>query len=58
MLGETLCSKASNGAKKMEITADGEDLYTVFPGGFSKSLRYGACLELVNVRLESCTSVR
>ena len=48
-LGEVLCNKASNGAKKMEVTAEGDDLETVFPDGFSKSLRYGACLELVKV---------
>lgn len=50
MLGVTLSCKASNGAKKMEVTAVGDDLDTIFPGGLSKSLRYGATLELVNVR--------
>ena len=50
VLGVTLSSKASNGAKKMEVTAVGDDLDTIFPDGFSKSLRYGATLELVNVR--------
>ena len=49
MLGEHLTSKASNGTKKLEVTADGDDLDTVFTGGFSKSLRYGACLELNKV---------
>lgn len=47
VLGTTLASSASNGAKKMEVTAVGEELDTVFPGGFYKSLRYGATLELV-----------
>jgi len=50
VLGEHLASKAKNGPKKMEVTADGDDLETVFPCGFSKSLRYGACLELNKVR--------
>ncbi len=49
MLGEHLVSKASNGAKKLEVKAEGDDLYTVFPNGFSKSLRYGATLELTDV---------
>ena len=50
MLGVTLSYKASNGAKKMEVTAVGDDLDTIFPGGLYKSLRYGATLDLVNVR--------
>lgn len=49
VLGATLSSKSSNGAKKMEVTAVGDDLDTIFPGGLSKSLRYGATLELVKV---------
>jgi len=49
VLGEHLVSKASNGAKKLEVKAEGDDLYTVFPNGFSKSLRYGATLELTDV---------
>ncbi|KAL0033586.1 hypothetical protein WJX79_005404 [Trebouxia sp. C0005] len=48
VLGEQLVSKASNGAKKLEVKADGDDLYTVFSNGFSKSLRYGASLELTD----------
>ena len=34
----------------MEVTAVGDDLDTVFPGGLYKTLRYGATLDLVNVR--------
>lgn len=49
VLGVNLSAKASNGAKKMEVTAVGDDLDSVFPGGFSKSLRYGSTLELVKV---------
>lgn len=49
VLGEQLVSKASNGAKKLEVKADGDDLYTVFPNGFSKSLRYGATLKLTDI---------
>lgn len=55
VLGVTLSSKASNGAKKMEVTAVGDDLDTAFPGGFSRSLRYGASLELVNVSQRDCS---
>ena len=35
--------------KRMEVTAEGDDLYNVFGSSFSKGLRYGATLELVNV---------
>ncbi|DBA87442.1 TPA: hypothetical protein ACH3X1_004483 [Trebouxia sp. C0004] len=49
VLGQQLVCKASNGAKKLEVKADSDDLCTVFPNGFSKSLRYGATLELVDV---------
>lgn len=38
----------------MEVTAVGEELDTVFPGGFYKSLRYGATLELVKVCTLHC----
>ena len=40
VLGVSLASSASNGAKKMEVTAVGEQLDTVFPDGLSKTLRY------------------
>lgn len=54
MLGEQLVSKASNGAKKMDVKADADDLYDIFQNGFSKSLRYGASLELTDVRIIAC----
>lgn len=54
MLGEHLVSKASNGAKKMDVKADADDLYDIFQNGFSKSLRYGASLELTDVRIVVC----
>ena len=50
MLGPELCEKATNGAKKFEVSVSGDALEELFGHGFSKSLRYGATLELVKVR--------
>ena len=44
VLGVTLSSKASNGATKMEVTAKGDDLDTIFHGRVFMGLRYGAIL--------------
>ena len=49
MLGPEICEKATNGAKKFEVTVSNDAVEDVFGHGFSKSLRYGATLELVKV---------
>lgn len=49
MLGQELCEKATNGAKKFEVTVADDALYDLFGQALSKSLRYGATLELVKV---------
>ena len=56
MLGPELCDKATNGAKRFEVTVSNDVVEDVFGHGFSKSLRYGSTLELVKVlsRSKSC----
>ena len=46
MLGSEIADKASNGPKKFEVTVDGDALSNLTGSEFSKSLRYGATLEL------------
>lgn len=50
MLGEALMKKATNGKKQIVVVAVEDDLDYHF-GNFSKSLRYGASLELKEVSL-------
>eukprot|EP00882_Tetradesmus_deserticola_P002542 GHRQ01002705.1.p3 GENE.GHRQ01002705.1~~GHRQ01002705.1.p3 ORF type:complete len:105 (+),score=62.17 GHRQ01002705.1:281-595(+) len=53
MLGPELVAKATNGKKQLQLKADSEDLSQLFSDKgwgccFSKSLRYGATLGLVD----------
>ena len=50
LLGEKLVAKASNGAKQLKVQADPDEVPALLGGYLSKSLRYGACLELPKVR--------
>ena len=55
-MGDELYDAASNGAKRLEVTADGDSLHSIFKdygkgwqGAFVKTLRFGGTLNLIKV---------
>ena len=46
LVGQSLYSEASSGPKQLKLVLSNEDVESIFEGTFSKSLRYGATLEL------------